>query len=155
MLFRNCCCLAVAAAWLSGTANLAAEEVQVTDTWVMQITPAQGVADKPSASTQAANAANAAATTGTSVNPADYARIYRSIPFNRAEYNANPNYRHDTTMEILTGNARHQTIVTNPMPRREPVVRDRPFALPWRYNSRARGLNYYFYYPYWNYRGIF
>ena len=35
-----------------------------------------------------------------------YAAVYRSIPFNRAEYVANPGYRHDATMELLTGNQR-------------------------------------------------
>ena len=150
MLFRKFCCLAAAAAWLSAAAVLPAEEVQVTDTWVMRITPARVVADKPSLPTDAA-----AATSKASVNPADYARIYQSIPFNRAEYNANPSYRHDSTMEILTGNARHQTIVTHPAPRPEPVVRDRPFALPWRFNSRARALNYDLGVPSWYYRGIF
>lgn len=45
------------------------------------------------------------------VNSSEYRRIYDSIPFSRAEYRVNPGYRHDSTMEILTGNARHQTIV--------------------------------------------
>jgi hypothetical protein len=35
-----------------------------------------------------------------------YAAIYRSIPFSRAEYDAYPSYRHDATMELLTGNPR-------------------------------------------------
>lgn len=35
-----------------------------------------------------------------------YADLYRSIPFSRAEYDANPSYRHDAVMEILTGNPR-------------------------------------------------
>ena len=38
---------------------------------------------------------------------ADYRSVYASIPFNRAEYVANPTYRHDATMEILTGQQRH------------------------------------------------
>lgn len=33
-----------------------------------------------------------------------YKQIYAAIPFNRAEYVANPSYRHDATMELLTGN---------------------------------------------------
>ena len=84
----------------------------------------------------------------------EYRRIYESIPFNRAEYNANPSYRHDSTMEILTGNARHQTIVNHST---APVVRprSRTRVIPYRYNNRQRGLNYYFYFPYWNYRGIY
>ena len=35
-----------------------------------------------------------------------YRQIYKAIPFNRAEYVANPAYRHDATMELLTGNPR-------------------------------------------------
>src|SRR5205823_3447861 len=30
-----------------------------------------------------------------------YRDVYASIPFNRAEYNAYPSYRHDATMEFL------------------------------------------------------
>ena len=85
-----------------------------------------------------------------------YRHIYSRIPFIRAEYNANPSYRHDTVMELLTGNARHQTTVqhsTQPAAPRPPVG---PInAIPYRYNNPARGLNYYFYFPYWNYRGIY
>ncbi|HUG90929.1 MAG TPA: hypothetical protein VML55_08855 [Planctomycetaceae bacterium] len=35
-----------------------------------------------------------------------YADLSRSIPFSRAEYDANPSYRHDATMELLTGSPR-------------------------------------------------
>lgn len=35
-----------------------------------------------------------------------YPEIYKSIPFNRAEFNANPSYRHDTTVEFLFGKMR-------------------------------------------------
>ena len=40
-----------------------------------------------------------------------YADAYRSIPFNRAEYNANPSYRHEAAMELLFGQMRPTTIV--------------------------------------------
>lgn len=42
---------------------------------------------------------------------AAYARIYNAIPFSRAEYLANPSYRQETAMELLTGNQRQ--IVVN------------------------------------------
>lgn len=42
----------------------------------------------------------------TQVHPNDYWRVYRSIPFLRSEYIANPSYRHDATMEILLGQLR-------------------------------------------------
>ena len=83
-----------------------------------------------------------------------YRRIYDSIPFNRAEYNANPSYRHDSTMELLTGNPRHQTILTHStIPGRQPWRR--VGVIPYRYNNFYRGLNYYFYFPYWNARGFY
>ncbi|MGD9853704.1 MAG: hypothetical protein AB7U20_02015, partial [Planctomycetaceae bacterium] len=42
---------------------------------------------------------------------AAYERVYNAIPFNRTEYLANPSYRHETAMELLTGNQRQ--IVVN------------------------------------------
>ena len=84
----------------------------------------------------------------------DYRLIYRSIPFNRTEYNVNPSYRHDAAMEILTGHARHQTVLQHSTaPAHRPSLQHR--VLPYRYNNLQHGLNYYFYFPYWNYRGIF
>ncbi len=40
-----------------------------------------------------------------------YQDAYRSIPFNRAEYDANPSYRHEAAMELLFGQMRPTTIV--------------------------------------------
>ncbi len=163
MKFRKDIFLSVAAA-IAGVVSshlAAADDFQVTDTWVMQISPAVRVL--PGAATSAPaippvpseNGTAPAASSARSVDPADYARIYQSIPFNRAEYNANPNYRHDSAMEILTGNARHQTIVKHSNER--PVVYDQPrmHAIPYRYNNPNWGLNYYFYFPYWNARGFY
>ena len=39
-----------------------------------------------------------------------YLEIYRSIPFSRAEYLANPSYRHEATMEIMMGQLRPTVI---------------------------------------------
>lgn len=39
-----------------------------------------------------------------------YTEIYKSIPFIRAEYDANPSYIHDSTMEILFGQMRPTVI---------------------------------------------
>lgn len=79
----------------------------------------------------------------------EYQRIYDSIPFNRAEFNRNPTYRHDSAMEILTGNARHQTIVKH-----QPQQIVRPAAERRRLNPAQFGylrpalrLNYYRYFP--------
>jgi len=46
-----------------------------------------------------------------------YASVYESIPFNRAEYEANPGYRHDAAMEILFGKLRDTVIYRNGTPR--------------------------------------
>ena len=50
----------------------------------------------------------------TQVNPHNYRRIYHSIPFIRSEYEANPSYRHEATMEILFGQLRPQVNVKQP-----------------------------------------
>ncbi len=39
-----------------------------------------------------------------------YREIYNSIPFSRAEFNANQSYRHEATMEILFGQMRSTVI---------------------------------------------
>ena len=46
-----------------------------------------------------------------------YWEVYSSIPFLRSEYQANPTYRHDATMELLFGKMRPMTIVRYPMSR--------------------------------------
>ncbi len=48
------------------------------------------------------------------VNPHNYRRIYNAIPFVRSEYEANPSYRHEATMEILFGQLRPQVNVKRP-----------------------------------------
>jgi hypothetical protein len=40
-----------------------------------------------------------------------YAEAYRAVPFNRAEYDANPSYRHEAAMEFVFGQMRPTTIV--------------------------------------------
>ena len=63
-----------------------------------------------------------------------YREIYNSIPFSRAEYDANPGYRHQATMEIMLGQL-HPIIVAPPAPprqetRREVTVRFLPSIRP-------------------------
>lgn len=55
---------------------------------------------------------------------ANYETIYNSIPYRRAEYLANPSYRHDTTVEILFGQLRPTVINRTDTPQR--VVNPRP-----------------------------
>lgn len=45
-----------------------------------------------------------------------YEQAYASIPFRRAEYEANPGYRHDAAMELLFGAMRPTTVVRHPAP---------------------------------------
>jgi hypothetical protein len=46
-----------------------------------------------------------------------YSDAYNQIPFHRAEYEANPGYRHDAAMELLFGQLRPTTIGRQSMPR--------------------------------------
>lgn len=41
-----------------------------------------------------------------------YTEVYNQIPFSRSEYDANPAYRHDATMELLLGQIRPVTYQT-------------------------------------------
>lgn len=45
-----------------------------------------------------------------------YEQAYASIPFRRAEYEANPGYRHDAALELLFGTMRPTTIVRQQAP---------------------------------------
>lgn len=95
---------------------------QVQDTLGIEIQPAIKLRTAPSIPVEAKPlVANESGEI--SIDPSAYSRIYSSIPFNRAEYDVNPNYRHDSTMEILTGNARHQTIVRHNFVHKQPVQR--------------------------------
>ncbi len=82
------------------------------------------------------------------VNPHDYVKVYNSIPFRRSEYIANPSYRHDATMELLTGNP-HPKVAAAPQPRPHHTL------FPYE-NSRLSPNSYYSYYlnstaPGWGY----
>ena len=78
---------------------------------------------------------------------AEYRRVYNSVPFSRAEYKANPNYRHDSTMEILTGNARHQTVINHNFEHKEPVKRIPQPARPSRVLTPVSG--FFMFSPLW------
>ena len=92
------------------------------DDWVMEIQPAVKLSSGPSIPVEARSAV-VGESASIAIDPSAYSRIYNSIPFNRVEYDANPNYRHDSTMEILTGNARHQTIIQHNFEHKQPVKR--------------------------------
>jgi hypothetical protein len=77
----------------------------------------------------------------------EYRRVYDSVPFSRAEYKANPNYRHDSTMEILTGNARHQTVINHNFEHKDPVKRIPQPARPSRVLTPVSG--FFMFSPLW------
>ena len=100
---------------------------------------------------------------GREINLADYQRVYNSIPFNRAEYNVNPGYRHDAAMELLTGNARHRTVVRHGGTRQAaPAQPAGNTVIPYGFVRPSLRLNYYRHFPslnpywsLWHYNGIY
>ncbi len=68
-----------------------------------------------------------------------YARIYNAIPFNRTEYLANPSYRHETAMELLTGNQRQIVVHRNYTPQLNQPIERQPQFLYNRYNNYGGG----------------
>jgi len=54
----------------------------------------------------------------------NYDAVYQSIPYHRAEYLANPSYRHEATMEILFGQLRPTVVHRTDTPQR--IVNPRP-----------------------------
>ena len=61
--------------------------------WEIQIIPR----------TQIVNNTDALANVPAHVKGVSYSDVYRSIPFIRSEYDANPSYRHEAAMRILFG----------------------------------------------------
>ncbi len=55
--------------------------------------------------------------TDVEIHGRSYNDVYRSIPYRRTEYLANPSYRHDATMELLFGKLRPTTIVRQYTPK--------------------------------------
>ncbi len=70
-----------------------------------------------------------------SINPGAYAEIYNSIPYSRAEYFANPAYRHEATMEIMFGQLRPRTVTQMSVPMTQTT---QGFAIPFRSHSTGR-----------------
>jgi hypothetical protein len=68
------------------------------------------------------------------VDPAAYWFVYRTVPFIRTEYEANPSYRHEATMEFLFGQLR-PTVIHKHYDVRRPAPAARPaFVPPWIYD---------------------
>lgn len=79
--------------------------------------------------------ANCESSTSRPINPAAYAEVYSSIPFSRAEYFANPAYRHEATMEILFGQLRQRNVTQLSVPMTQTT---HGFAIPFRSHSTGR-----------------
>ena len=62
------------------------------------------------------------------VRSPSYMQIRRSIPFLRSEYEANPSYRHEATMELLLGQLR--PVVRYSVPREPAAGVALPFGFP-------------------------
>ena len=98
-------------------------------------------ADEPNPNPQVVTA-DATADASRTVNPAAYIEVYNSIPFSRAEYRANPGYRHQATMELLFGQMRSEVVVQFAGPLTQSTINNiTPLGLY--YDSRnlpARGM---------------
>ncbi len=68
-----------------------------------------------------------------------YAKIYNAIPFNRTEYLANPSYRHETAMELLTGNQRQIVVHRHYKPQLNQPIERQPQFFYNRYNNYGGG----------------
>jgi hypothetical protein len=76
----------------------------------------------------------------------DYQSVYDAIPFSRAEYDANPTYRHDATMEFLFGRMR-PTVIQRTSAQVD-VNMPETVVSPWAYNPYGMNSLYYpFYSP--------
>ncbi|MCA9049135.1 MAG: hypothetical protein KDA89_10435 [Planctomycetaceae bacterium] len=143
--------------------ELPAGEVMVDAEWTIAIIPALKIHDVPPTTAVAEGDCADCRPAGTDL-VSDYERVYRAIPFNRPEYRVNPSYRHDSTMELLTGNARHKTIVRHDSTRRPVTTTASPTPLvyPATFIRPGIRLNYYRYFPslspylsWWNFNGVF
>jgi hypothetical protein len=55
-----------------------------------------------------------------------YRQVYDSIPYSRTEYLANPAYRHEATMELLTGIPRQKVVHSNYEPKLNTPIEPQP-----------------------------
>ena len=103
--------------------------------WKIVITP------RPKRSTGQPDKENPLAVAGS------YGEVYRSIPFSRTEYLANPSFRHEAAMEILFGELRPMTIYKNvPPPAQAGAAFN--YVTPYRYSHGRRRASYNFFYPF-------
>ena len=119
--------------------------------WVISITPQEesqaAVSVVPSApASQPGPDASVSAASGILVPRMTYAQALASIPFNRAEYEANPSYRHDSAMELMFGAMRPTTIVRQTVPyfsRYPDFIRNRFQIFPYTNQTPSMNMNYF------------
>jgi hypothetical protein len=71
-----------------------------------------------------------------------YYEIYRSIPFIRAEYDANPSYLHDTAVEFLFGKMRPTVIHRGTVNMNQNCAGGCGYGVPWAYGGYGYGWGY-------------
>jgi hypothetical protein len=81
------------------------------------------------------------------ISATSYIEVYQSIPFRRSEYLANPNYRHEATMELLLGQLRSKTIVTAAAAPKGTCCTPRATTMVGFFNPWG-AKNYYYHYSY-------
>lgn len=82
------------------------------------------------------------------ITPADqlrrrYEEVYASIPYRKQEYLANPGYRHESTLELMFGQLRPKTVVSQYQPRTIPA----PFFTNYKPYMDSRNDLYTRWYP--------
>jgi hypothetical protein len=118
-----------AACFLACAAVVQAEErsPQRTDNaaeWKVEIVPGETTANIRAAvsgyslglASVASDEPPVSAASGMTYPRMSYEEAYNSISFSRAEYEANPGYRHDAAMELMLGAPRPTTIIRQTVP---------------------------------------
>lgn len=94
---------------------------QAQEKWQIAIRPLTtdsiaAVAGDEQGETKPTPASPAPAASGTFAPRMTYEQAYNMVPFSRAEYEANPSYRHDSAIEIMTGQLRPTVIMRHNIP---------------------------------------
>jgi hypothetical protein len=71
-----------------------------------------------------------------------YEDVYASIPYRRAEYLANPGYRHEAALELMFGQMRPKTVVSRSAPQVLPLPAFSVYR-PYRYSQTELNSLYY------------
>lgn len=118
--------------------------------WVIEIRPADYSAAAPGRLVTTASAVTpetpAAAASGVLVPLMSYQQAYKTVAFDREEYEANPSYRHEAAMELMFGAMRPTTIIKQNIPyfsRYPDFFRNRFQIYPYPGGGGQQALNMY------------